>query len=264
MLREGEAFHNRAKWLLKEGKKLTGAWLQTGSPIAAEIFARAGFDCLVADLEHGPGDIMTLIGQLHAMSRYDAVPLARAPWNDAVSIKRILDTGVYGLIVPYVNSREEAERAVRACKYPLEGTRGVAHSPRAGGFGLGDRQYLDNANEQILVAVAVETLEAARNIGGILDTVGLDGIFVGPMDLSASMGFFNNPGAPEVLETIGEIEKAVLASDKFLASMALDGNQAARMYERGYSLVISASDSMSLARLAAHTIKEFRQAYPHR
>lgn len=262
MLRSGENFYNKAKWLLKERKKLAGAWLQTGSPITAEIFGKAGFDFIIVDMEHGPGDIMTLICQLQAISRYEPASFVRAPWNDFVAIKRILDTGVHGILVPYVNNREEAEKAVRACKYPLEGIRGIAPSPRAGGFGMDGTRYLENANEQIVVMVAVETPEAVNNIGDIVGTVGLDGIFIGPMDLSTSMGHFCDPKAPEVRQAIETVEKAVLASDKFMGSVAGSFDQARELYEKGYSFVISASDSGSLAKIAAETVRQFHEAYP--
>ena len=98
MLRRGEAFRNRAKRLLAEKKKLSAAWLQAASPITAEIMAKAGFDILMVDMEHGPGDIMNLISQMQAISHYEAVPFVRAPWNDFVTIKRILDAGVSGIL----------------------------------------------------------------------------------------------------------------------------------------------------------------------
>ncbi len=262
MLRSGEKFYNQAKWLLKERKKLLGGWLQAGSPITAEIFAKAGFDFVIVDLEHGPGDIMTLIHQMHAISRYEVVPFVRAPWNDFVAIKRILDAGVHGVLVPYVNNREEAEKAVRACKYPLEGIRGIAPSPRAGGFGMDGNRYLENANEQIAVMIAVETPEAVRNIDAIVATPGLDGIFIGPMDLSTSMGHFCDPKVPEVREAIKTVEKAVLGSDKFIGSVAGNFDQARELYERGYGFVIAASDTGSLAKLALDTVRQFHEAYP--
>lgn len=264
MLKENEIFHNKAKRLLAEKKKLSAGWLQSASPITAEIMAKAGFDILMVDMEHGPGDIMTLIGQLHAMSRYETVPFVRAPWNDLVIIKRILDTGVHGLLVPYVNTGEEAERAVSACKYPLEGSRGIAPSPRAGGYGMNQGDYLDHANEQIDVLVAVETRTAAENIEDILKVNGLDGIFIGPMDLSTSLGHFCNPQADEVRAVISGIEKKVLASDKFLATVAGSFEQAQVLYERGYSLVVMMSDTTSLGKMAMETTAKFKHAYPVR
>lgn len=264
MLRSDEIFYNKVKWMLKERKKTMGAWLQTGSQITAEIFGKAGFDFVMVDMEHGPGDVMTLIGQLHAIGKFDVVPFARAPWNDLVTIKRILDAGLYGVLVPYVSTKEEAENAVRACKYPLEGIRGIAPSPRAGGYGMNGTNYLENANEQIVVMTAVETPEAVKNIDGIVSTIGLDGIFIGPMDLATSMGYFCNPKAEEVQKAIAKIEKTVLDSDKFLGTVANSFEQAQELYEKGYSFVIVMSDSTSLAKLAMENVKKFRDTYPAR
>ena len=111
-----QPFENHVKRMLKEGQKTAGAWLQIASPFTAEIMSRAGFDWLIIDMEHGPGDILTLISQLQAMNGGGVVPLVRAPWNDFVAIKRILDAGVYGILFPYINTKEESEAAVRACK----------------------------------------------------------------------------------------------------------------------------------------------------
>ena len=125
---------NLVKQKLKNGQKTIGGFLQTLSPVAAEIMSQCGFDWLIVDLEHAPGDFANLQLQLQAMNGSNVVPFARAPWNDVVAIKRILDTGVMGVLVPYVNTRDEAEAAVAACKYPPQGVRGVAGSPRAAGY----------------------------------------------------------------------------------------------------------------------------------
>lgn len=264
MLKRDEIFHNRVKRLLAEKKKLSAAWLQAASPITAEIMAKAGFDVLMVDMEHGPGDIMDLISQLQAMSRYETAPFVRAPWNDFVIIKRILDAGVSGILIPYVNTAEEAERAVSACKYPLEGIRGIAPSPRAGGYGMDKRNYLDYANEQIDVLVAVETKTAVDHIEEIVKTNGLDGIFIGPMDLATSFGHFCNPGAGEVQAAIKRVEEAALKSDKFLATVAGSFEQAKELYEKGYSMVVMMSDTTTLGKIALEQADKFREAYPQR
>jgi len=264
MLRRGEAFRNRAKRLLAEKKKLSAAWLQAASPITAEIMAKAGFDILMVDMEHGPGDIMNLISQMQAISHYEAVPFVRAPWNDFVTIKRILDAGVSGILVPYVNNAKEAARAVSACKYPLEGIRGIAPSPRAGGYGMNQRDYLDYANEELDVLVAVETKTAVDHIEEIVGTNGLDGIFIGPMDLATSFGHFCNPGDREVQEAIRRVEAVVLKSDKFLATVAGSFEQARELYEKGYSMVVMMSDTTTLGKMAMEQTDRFREAYPQR
>ena len=252
---------NKVKSMLKQGRQTAGAWLQMTSPISAEIMARAGFDWLIVDMEHSPGDFLNLASQLQAMSCTECVPFVRAPWNDPVAIKRILDTGVMGVLIPYVNSGEEARDAVAACKYPPEGFRGLAGSPRAAYFGQNSMDYLKDANEEILVIVAVETREAVENLDQILEVDGLDGIFIGPMDLATSMEHFGNPSHPEVQETIKTIEQKTLAAGKYLGTVGGSWEQAKEKYERGYQLLMLMSDSVDLARLAGQTVKKFKDDY---
>jgi 2-dehydro-3-deoxyglucarate aldolase/4-hydroxy-2-oxoheptanedioate aldolase len=261
-MRKIMVFENRVKRLLREGKKTAGAWAQLASPLTAEILAEAGFDWLIIDLEHGPGDVLTLVSQLQAMKGTGACALVRAPWNDFVAIKRILDTGVHGLLIPYVNTREEAEAAVRACKYPLEGIRGVAGSPRAQGYGQRVADYLRRANDEILIITAVETPTAVANLDEILTVDGLDGIFIGPMDLATSMGHLGDPKHPAVRQAIATIEAKTLAAGKVLGTISGSWEQAQGLYERGYQLVMLMADGASLAKLAAATAADFRAAYP--
>jgi len=255
-------FENPIKRLVKQGKKVSGAWSQIASPMATEIMARAGFDFLMIDLEHGPSDIVALIAQCQAMNGSSAVPFVRAPWNDFVAIKRILDTGAYGVLVPYVNTQAEAEAAVSACKYPPQGIRGVAGSPRAAGYGQNIMNYLKYANEQIFIMTAVETPEAVANLDAILSVDGLDAIFIGPMDLSTSLGYFGNPSAPQVQTVIAEIEKKVLASGKALATIAGSWQQALDLYKRGYQLVLLMADGTALGSVAAERATQFRKEFP--
>lgn len=252
---------NRVKTLLKAGKPTAGAWLQLTSTFSAEIMARAGFDWLIIDLEHAPGDFMNLAAQIQAMSGTEAVPFVRAPWNDAVTIKRILDTGVMGVLVPYVNSAAEARDAVAACKYPPEGVRGVAASPRAAYFGQNSMEYLKSANEEIVIITAVETGEAVENLDEILAVKGLDGVFIGPMDLATSMGHFADASHPEVQEAIALIEKKTLAAGKFLGTVAGNWEQAKVKYEKGYQLLMLMSDSVGLAGLAGRSMAAFNDEY---
>lgn len=248
--------------MLREGQKTAGAWVQIASPLTAEILARAGFDWLLIDMEHGPGDILTLISQLQAMQGTGVTPLARAPWNDFVVIKRILDAGVHGLLVPYVNTKEEAESAAQACRYPPQGIRGVSGSPRAQGFGQNVRDYLDRANDEILLLLAVETPLAVANLDDILTIEGLDGVFIGPMDLATNMGFLGSPGNPTVQAAIAKTEEKVLAAGKVLATVSGSWTQAQQLYQRGYQMVTLMADGISLAKLAAENVARFRKAIP--
>ena len=252
---------NPVKHKLKNGQKTIGGFLQTLSPIAAEIMAQAGFDWLIVDLEHAPGDFANLQAQLQAMNGSGVVPFARAPWNDMVAIKRILDTGVMGVLVPYVNTREEAEAAVAACKYPPQGVRGVAGSPRAAGYTGNTMPYLSSANNETIVMIAVETLEAVENLDEILEVDGLDGIFIGPVDLASSMGYLGDPGQEEVQEAIRLIEDKVFASEKFLGTLAATWEKANACFERGYQWMVVMQDGATLVRASRQAVSQFRDRY---
>jgi 2-keto-3-deoxy-L-rhamnonate aldolase RhmA len=259
-----QAFENPVKKLLKEGKRTLGAWLQIGSPMTAEIMSQAGFDWLMVDMEHGPGDLPTLVAQFQAMSSSGVAPFARAPWNDFVIIKRILDAGATGLLVPFVNTREEAEAAVRAAKYPPEGSRGIAALVRAAGYGQQALNYLAHANDEIFVMTQIETPEAVRNLDEMLTVEGLNGIFIGPADLSTNMGHFMDPRHPEVQAAIAAVEAKVLRSGKALGTVSASWEQTRALYEKGYQIVVAMSDGVSLATLAAETVARFHAEFPER
>lgn len=264
MLRLDETFYNPVKHMLKDKKKVLGAWLQMASPYAAEIFAKSGLDVVMVDMEHGPNDILSLIDQLRAIGHFNAVPFVRAPWNDMVIIKRILDAGAYGILVPYVNTPEEAAAAVSYCKYPTEGVRGVAPSPRASGFGMNSMNYMKRANDEVLVMTAVETPEAVSNIEELVKVEGLDGIFIGPMDLATSMGHFCDASHPEVQAAIKKVEETVLASGKFLATVAGGMENAKEKYNKGYGLIMAFADGGTLGSVAMKNVKDFHETYPER
>ena len=261
MLPIGTKFTNQMKHDLRQGKKLLGAWLQLCSPMSAEIFARAGFDFLIIDMEHAPGDTMTLLSQLHAMGKFPVSSLVRAPWNDFVTIKKILDVGVQGIHVPYVNTAAEAKEAVRAVRYAPEGIRGIAGSPRACGYGLDGKNYFENANAEILMYVALETPEAVANLDAIMEIPEVDGIFIGPMDMAASMGHIGNPGHPDVQKVFAEVEKKVIGSGKFLGTVAGDYDAASALFKRGYQLVIAMSDSIELSKRSRGMVDSFTKDF---
>jgi len=175
---------NPLKEKLKRGEAVIGTFVGLGNPDVTELFSRLGFDWLVLDTEHSPLDFETLQRMMQAMNGTNCVPIVRPPWNDFVVIKRILDMGAYGVLIPWVNSKDEAENAVRACKYPPEGIRGYGPK-RAGMF---DPDYYETANEELLIAVQIETEKALRNIDEILSVVGIDACYIGPFDLSVSLG----------------------------------------------------------------------------
>jgi len=254
---------NYVKKLLKQGQPTAGSWIQTCSPIAAEIAAMSGLDWILIDMEHSPVGFETLLNIVQAVQSKNAVPFVRAPWNDFVAIKRILDTGVYGVLVPYVNTREEAEMAVKACKYPPLGIRGIAGSPRANDYGT-SQERARRANDEICVITQVETMKAVENIDEILKVEGLDGIFIGPADLSTSMGYFFNPKHPEVQKVIAGIEEKVKASGKFLGTVCSGWEEASDLYDRGYQFVTVMADGASIAATAKQRMQQFREKFPDR
>lgn len=242
-----ELFTNSAKKRLQSGEQLSAAWVQLGSSVAAEILAQAGYDILVIDCEHAPIDPPTLLPILQAVSGYDVTPIVRAPWNDFVAIKRILDCGAMGVHIPYVNTKEEAIRAVSACKYPPHGNRGIAGSPRAAGFGKNRHRYLHQANQETLVILAIETPKGIADLDEMLEIEGVDGFFIGPMDYATSSGHFADPKHPEVQADLRKIEEKVLKKGTLiLGTVANSPEEAQVLYDRGYSYVIFGGDINSL------------------
>lgn len=255
---------NPVKERMKNGGKVSATWLHSGSHVIAEIVAEAGFDVGVVDMEHGMTELGQLVAQCMAMKNTPAVPFVRPPWNDFVQIKRILDAGAYGLIVPYVNTREEVETAVRAIQYPMgdnRGIRGLASSSRAAHWGNKSPEYLGAANDEIFLFTQVETAAALKNVDEMLKVSRLDGIFIGPMDLSTSMGYFINPGHEEVQKTIREVEKKALDAGKCLATIAGGWEDAEAKYDRGYNLVIYMSDCVTLSQVARERAEAFKKRF---
>ena len=252
---------NPVKKLLKSGKPTAGAWLQTCSPMAADILASCGFDWLMVDLEHSPCGFEKLAQLVQAMQGRKAVPFVRAPWNDFVAVKRILDTGVYGVLVPYVSTKAEAENAVKAAKYPPLGIRGLAGSTRAAGYGA-PSDYLKKANDETVLMIAIETPEGVANLDEIISVDHLDGIFIGPMDLATSMGHFCDPKHPEVQAAIAEIERKVFASGKFLGTVCGSWEQAEALYDKGYQYVVLMADGTSMGAVGREKMKQFKEKFP--
>ena len=250
---------NHVKKALKEGKKTCGAWLQMCSPVAAEIMGGAGFDWILVDMEHGPGDFQMLMYQLQAMSAFDSIPLVRAPWNDVATIKRILDVGSYGVMIPWVNDKEQCQAAVEACKYPPQGIRGTAGPVRAADYGRDWKNYLPQANDEILVIIQIETITAVNNAEDILSVEGVDVAFIGPSDLSSSMGHTGNMGHPDVQEAIGRAEDVAKAKGIPLGTVSTGFERAVELYGRGYQFITLCADSTLITQGAARLAKSFRE-----
>lgn len=179
---------NHAKARLRAGEPSIGTWLSLPSPEAAEQAARIGFDWLVVDSEHNAVDIRTLSLMFAAMSSSQTAPMVRIPWNSPENFKRALDAGAWGIVVPMVNSREEAERAVEATRYPPDGSRSVGGGRHAISFGGGAEEYFRAANDEILLVLQIEHIKGVEAADEILSVPGVDACFIGPNDMAASMG----------------------------------------------------------------------------
>ena len=179
---------NPVKNLLKAGNPAIGTWLTLGDPLATESLAHLDFDWLNVDMEHGSIDVRDTRALFQVINTTDVVPTARVPWNDHVWIKRVLDAGAYGVVVPMVRTREEAERAVAACHYPPGGIRSIGSGRNHYAFRGTQADYLDRANDELLVIIQIEHADAIRRLDDILSVPGIDAAFIGPNDLCASMG----------------------------------------------------------------------------
>ncbi len=179
---------NPVKNLLKAGKPAIGTWLTLGDPLATETLAHMDFDWLNVDMEHGSIDVRETRALFQVINTTDVVPTARVPWNDHVWIKRVLDAGAYGVVVPMVRTREEAERAVAACRYPPAGIRSIGSGRNHYAFRGTQADYLDRANDELLVIIQIEHADAIRRLDDILSVPGIDAAFIGPNDLCASLG----------------------------------------------------------------------------
>ncbi len=200
---------NHVRKRLEAGEPSIGTWLSLPSPEAAEYISKVGFDWLVVDAEHNPVDIRTLAQMFASMTAAGIAPMVRIPWNSPENFKRVLDAGAWGVVVPMVNTREEAERAVQAARYYPDGNRSVGGGRHALSWDSSGAEYFRAANEQVLVVLQIEHIEGVRNADEILPVPGVDACFIGPNDLAASMGLglgvpleSDNPELVEAIMTI--------------------------------------------------------------
>ena len=204
---------NPFKRALKAGKAQIGLWSSLSSNYSVEVIAGAGFDWILLDCEHSPNDLESLLAQLQAAAPYPGHSVVRVPWNDMVNIKRVLDIGAQSLLIPYVSTAEEARAAVSYTRYPPAGVRGVAGTTRATRFGR-VKDYAKRAHEEVCVLVQVETQGALDNIEAICAVDGVDGVFIGPADLHASLGYTGEIANPKVKPMIDEAIRRIRKKNK--------------------------------------------------
>lgn len=249
---------NHVKELWREGKSAIGVWLALGSPIASEIIGNIGFDWVVIDTEHGSIDTETVQAVIQAISATPTVPIVRVAWNDPALIKRALDAGAYGVVIPMVNSASEAERAVQASRYPPVGVRSYG-GPRTRLYGGLD--YFEHANEEIAVIVQIEHIDAVNHIDEILSVKGVDAYFIGPADLAASMGL--KPGLDLTEAAHAEAISRVVASGKkrhLPAGILVGSAEAANArLAQGFQFIGIGSDEGFLRSAASATLSKVSQ-----
>lgn len=247
---------NAFKAALARGELQIGLWSSLCSPIVAEIIGHSGFDWILVDTEHSPNEPPAVLAQLQALQAGTATPIVRPAWNDPVLLKRLLDIGTQAVLVPFVQNAEEAARAVAACRYPPAGIRGITVSGRGSRYGRVP-DYLKRADAEICVLVQVETGEALAQLEAIASVDGVDGVFIGPADLSASLGHIGNPGHPEVQAAIKDAVDRLTALGKPAGILTPSEADARRYIEWGYRFVAVGSDLGLLTKNADALAKAF-------
>ncbi|EAR51243.1 putative 2,4-dihydroxyhept-2-ene-1,7-dioic acid aldolaseoxidoreductase protein [Oceanicola granulosus HTCC2516] len=241
---------NAFKAALKEGRRQIGLWVASNSPDNAEMLATCGYDWLLFDLEHTTSSTADAAALMRAVAPYPGSAIVRPAWNDTVDIKRLLDAGAQTLLVPYVQNAEEARAAVRAVRYPPEGVRGVAGFTRASRFGTVP-DYAARASEEICLLVQVETATAVENIEEIAAVDGVDGIFVGPADLAASLGHPGAPSHPDMRKATLDAIARIVATGTPAGILTLDEGVLEAAAEAGALFVAVDVDAAILRRGAA-------------
>lgn len=248
---------NDFKHAIRSGRQQIGLWSHLCSNISTEIIAHCGFDWLLLDMEHSPNEVPGILSQLQAMNGGTATAIVRPPWNDMVTLKRLLDIGVQTVLIPYVQNEEEARNAVAFTRYPPYGVRGFAGAPRATGYGR-VKNYGQMCNEELCVLVQVETAQGLDNLEAIAGVDGIDGVFVGPGDLAAAMGHLGNTKHPEVVAAVENAIERIRACGKPAGTLCADEELAKHYIARGCTFVAVGADQ-NILRIGAETlVQRFR------
>ena len=250
---------NKLKEIFKQGGSAINGWLQIPNSFTAELMANQSWDSLTLDMQHGVIDYSHAISMLQAISTTDVVPLARVNWNEPGQIMKILDAGAYGIICPMVSNKKEAENFVQACMYPRKGYR--SYGPIRG-LVYGGPDYADEANNEILKFAMIETKESLDNLDKIMQTPGLDGIYIGPADLSLAIGekpSFDKPEGDPVYEVIMKILEHAKKNKVIAGIQNAQPEYAHKMIKKGFQLVTIGTDQrfmVAAAKAALGTIRK--------
>lgn len=240
------------------GEPLIGLWASAASYVTAEIVASSGADWVLLDAEHSPNGLETTLMQLYAMSAYSATPLVRVPYGDTVLIKQFLDLGAQNLLVPMVDSAEQAAEVVRAVRYPRDGVRGVGSALARSARWNRVENYLQRANELVSLTVQIESAAAVREARGIIETEGVDAIFIGPSDLAASMGYLGQQNHPEVVRAVTETIALAKKLGVPVGVNAFVQADAKRYISEGADFVAVGADVALLARSTEALVDAFK------
>jgi len=230
---------------LRAHETVIGTWISSGSPNVVDVLRNLRFDWFVLDMEHSPISVETVAAMIQVLNGSKITPLVRVGEIDQALFKSVLDSGAHGLVVPMVNTAEEAERAVRFCKYPPRGVRGVA-AVKASDYGFSMADYIRTANDQVTLIVQIETPEALQNVGEILAVEGVDVAFVGPSDMTMTLGLVDDRGNPRVLEAMSNVVKACEAAGKTAGTLATSPEEIRRDLEMGFRFLSLATDVRQL------------------
>jgi len=242
---------------IRSGTRQIGLWVTLANNFAAEVVASAGFDWVVLDMEHSPNDMQNVLGQMQAFEASGTTALVRPMWNDPVVIKRLLDTGAHGLVVPMVQSVAEAEAAVAAMRYPPRGIRGYSGSTRANKFGRAEG-YLDRVEDETTMIVQIETREALAVASEIGAVDGVDGVFFGPADLAADIGLLGQPTADAVWDLIRPVADRLIEQGTPVGTLVSDVEMASSLLDTGFTFVACGTDTGLLARSADTLVATMR------
>lgn len=251
---------NTFKQRLHSGEAQIGLWLGLSDAYCAELVANAGFDWLLIDGEHAPNDLRGMLGQLQAVAPYPSHPVIRPVIGDTALIKQVLDIGVQTLLVPMVESAAQARELVKAIHYPPNGVRGVGSALARASRWNSIPDYLDKADEQMCLLVQIESREGLANLDAIAAVEGVDGVFIGPADLSASMGFRGNPGHPDVQAAIEHAIARIRSAGKAAGILSADQALARRYIELGAAFVAVGVDTTVLMRGLQSLAAAFKDA----
>ena len=229
-------------------RTLYGAWICSGSPVVAEIMAGAGLDWLLIDMEHAPNGLESVMAQLHAVSGYGSTPVVRVPAGETTTIKQVLDLGAQNILVPMVSTAEQAEQIAAMAQYPPAGVRGIGSALARSARWNRVEGYLQEAESHVSVFVQIETAEGVANAAEIAAVDGIDGVFLGPSDLSASMGLIGQQTHPDVVAAVKESFAAITAAGKPAGVNAFDPDAARDYADAGASWVLVGADVALLAR----------------